>query len=127
MSSACVSNMKIYGKTMAAVIVDAVIILSFFILSYSGMDFFHGSAIVLLLLYPLGISIATGVVISFIVETKHLSVWKWGVLASFATLMLMVMMLFFPSSLSGMAFVIAPVISLALLLVSMISEDKSQE
>lgn len=126
MSGSSISRMRMYGKALNALIVEAVIILSFFVLAYAGMDFFHGATSVLLLLYPLGISITTGFVIAFIAETKHLTRWKWGALATVATLILMIMMLFFPSSLSGMAFVIAPAISLILLPAIMDSEEKNQ-
>jgi len=115
MSNSNNSTIKVSGKTITAIIVDAVIVLSFFVLLYSGVDFFYGGSAMLLLFYPLGISIATGLVIACIAETKHMSVWKWGVQASIVTLILMIMMLFFPSSLSGMAFIIAPVISLIFL------------
>lgn len=126
MSKASISNTKIYGKTINAAIVEVVIILSFFVLLYSGVDFFRGLSAMLLILYPLGISISTGIVIAFFAETKHLAHWRWGVLASIVTLMLMIMMLFFPSGLSGMTFVIAPAISLVLLPIMMEAEEKKQ-
>jgi hypothetical protein len=124
MSNTSIPKTKIYGKTINAAIVDGAIILSFFVLLYLGMDFFHSLSIILLILYPLGISISTGMVIASIAETKHMARLKWGMLASATSLTLMVMMVMFPSFLSGMAFAIAPALSIVLLLAVMDLDQK---
>lgn len=129
MSDSSVSKTTLYGKTINAIVVECLLITSFFILFHSGVrgDSFRGLQIILLILYPFGISLCTGFVIASIAERKQLVRWKWGMLASALTLMLMLTMVSVPSRWSGLAFLIAPLVTMAVFFVFMNSHEKPDE
>jgi hypothetical protein len=129
MAHASISKTKISRKTKSAIIIESVVIISFFGLFYSGIDVdpLRPFLPILLIIYPLGISIGTGIVIASIAETKDLVRWKWGVLAAVITLILIAIMLIFPSIWSGMAFIIAPLMSTAFFVSFMISGETNSD
>ena len=129
MGNTSLAETKLSRKTINAVIIECVIAISFFILFHSGIhsDSFHGLTLVLLLLYPLGISICAGIVIASIAETRRLVGWKWGMMATAMTLVMMLMMVCVPTMWSGLAFIIAPLVSMALLPTFMNSSEKNHQ
>ena len=116
MSNVSVRKIKLNGKTISAAIVECVIIFSSFELFSSrfDLDSFKGFAPILIISYPFLISICTGIVAATIAETKRLSIWKWGGMASALTLFVIMMLVSLPSFLSAMAFIIAPLVSIAI-------------
>lgn len=129
MSSSSVSKTKMYGKTINAVIIECVLITSFFILFHAGAhgESFRDVTILLLILYPFGISVCTGIVISSLAESRNMVSWKWGVLASAMTLILSFIMVCVPTMWSGLAFIIAPLATLAMFFVFMNSREEINE
>lgn len=124
-----VSKNIIHGKTINALIIECLIIISFFMLFHSGVhgDSFHGLAPFLILLYAFGISICTGIVVASVAEKRLMTGWKLGMLASATTLILMFTMVCVPTMWSGLAFIIAPLVTIAVFFVFVNSHQATGE
>lgn len=129
MHSSSVSKTRNNAKTINAVVLECALITSFFIVFHSGIhgDSFHGLALFLILLYPFGISICTGIVVASFAEKKLMIAWKAGILASAMTLILMLTMICVPTMWSGLAFLIAPLVTIAVFFVFVNSREEINE
>jgi hypothetical protein len=103
-------------KTICAVLAELVIIIGSFVLFSSRFDLhaFGAFAPVLVIGYPFAISICTGIVVVSTAEMKHMASWKWGGLTAAMTLFLIMMLVTLPSFMSVFAFLIAPVVAIAI-------------
>ena len=120
-----VEKTRIYGKTISAAIVECVIIIGSFVLfsPQFNLDSLPGLAAILVLGYPFVVSICTGIVTATVAGTKNLSGWKWGGIASVMTLFLIIMIATLPSLVSEMAFLIAPLVAIAISFNMMITSE----
>lgn len=121
MSVLRIQKTKIYGKIIGAVIVECVIIMGSFVLfsSHFDLDSLGGWAPILIIGYPFFVALCTGVVTASIAATKNMAAWKWGGIAAVMTLFLIVMLVTLPSFIAGFAFLIAPVVAIAVSLNAM--------
>jgi hypothetical protein len=120
---------RIYGKTISAALIECVIIISSFVLFSPkfNLDSFPGLTFILVISYPFVVSSCTGIVTATVAGTKNLSGWKWGSVAAVMTLFLIIMVATLPSLVSTMAFLIAPLLALAISFNIMIAREASTQ
>ena len=116
MSEVSVRKTNIYGKTIYAVIAECAVILSSFVVFSSRFDLhsYRGLALIFVFGYPIVISICSGIVAASMAGTKNLVGWKWAGVASVMTLILFIVIATLPSIVSSLAFIIAPVVAVAI-------------
>lgn len=121
MSNFPLEKTRAYGRTIGAALVECVLILGSFLLFSSrfNLNALKELKLVLIISYPFLIAICTGLVAASIAQMKHLAGWKWGGLATAITLFLILMLVSLPSFVSEFAFLIAPVVAIAVSLNAM--------
>jgi hypothetical protein len=124
-----VGKARAYGKTISAAFINCLIISSSFVLFSPkfNLDSHPGAALVLVISYPLVVSICTGIMTGTIAQTKNLASWKWGGVASVMTLFLIIMVATLPSLVSTMAFLIAPAVAIAISFNLMITSEANTQ
>ena len=128
MSDLSIAGTRISGKIIGALIAELVIIIGSFVLFSSQLNVISwGTAGAILIIgYPFFVTICTAIVVAFIAEARRMAVWKWGGLAAAITLFLMMMLVTLPSFLSAFAFLIAPVVAIAISINAMNARETNQ-
>ena len=128
MSNLSLQKTKVSGKTISAVLAELLILIGSFVLFSSKFNLasLGGATLLIVFGYPFVVSISTGIVAATIAETKHLMVLKWGALVAAMTLFIIILLVTLPSFVSAFAFLIAPVVAIAIFLNLMAVREASQ-
>jgi hypothetical protein len=128
MSNLSGERTKLNGKIVGAALAELVIVFGSFVLFSSRFDVasWGGIGTILIIGYPIFVSVCTAIVVASIAETRHIAGWKWGGLAAAITLFLIIMLATVPSFISAFAFLIAPVVAIAASLNTMNARESNQ-